>query len=155
MSDTIARLLKNQLIIFKCAEKYRSTNLTPVLVYDVMMDISAKLTLESVTGQKLLDSIKSHYEENESPQATDDMHFTRVVLMLQQYVLVEQDILGSECKGVLQRITPMFGEEEICGYQVEIISRDFVTRVSGTFPIGTISENLRQVDRGADMDLPI
>ncbi|KAF4770601.1 hypothetical protein HAV15_012829 [Penicillium sp. str.  len=155
MTDTITRLLKNQWIIFKCAEKYRSTNLTPVLVYDVMMDISAKLTLEGVTGQKLRDLIKSHYEKNESYQVTDEMHFTRVVLMLQQYVLVEQDILGSQCKGVLQRIMPMFDQEEICGYQVEIISSDFVTRVSETFPIDTISENLRQVDRGADMDLPI
>lgn len=155
MDNTIDRLLKNQWIIFKCAEKYRSANITPVLAYDIMMDISAKLTLEGETGQKLHARLKSSYQENQSYQITEEMHFTRVVLMLQEYVLVGQDLLGSPCKGVLKRIIPLFDREEIWGYQVEIIWRDFTTRVSGTFPISTISENLRQVDRGDDMDLPI
>ncbi|KAJ5593082.1 hypothetical protein N7537_009986 [Penicillium hordei] len=114
-----------------------------------MMGISAKITLEGLTGRDLRDRITTDYQKNESYQATEEGLFTRVTLMLQQYVCVELNLLGWKEIGVLQRIMSMFDQEEkICGYQVEIIFSDFMTRVSETLPIATISENLQQVNRG-------
>lgn len=131
-------------------------NPSPVLIYDTMMDISPKLTLEGITGRDLRDRISTDYQKNKSYQTTDEGLFTRVTLMLQQYVCVERNLLGWKDIGVLQRIIPMFDQEEkICGYQVEIMFSDFMTRVSETLPIATISENLRQVNRGGDMDISI
>lgn len=142
--------------MFKCTEKYRLMNPSPVMIYDTMMDISAKITLKGLTRRDLRDRIITDYQKNESYQATEEGLFTRVTLMLQQYICVERNLLGWKEIGVLQRIMPMFDQEEqICGYQVEIIFSDFMTRVSETLPIATISKNLEQVHRGGDIYVSI
>lgn len=126
-------------------------NPSPVMIYNTIMGISAKITLKGLTRRDLRDRITTDYRNNESYQATEEGLFTRVTLMLQQYVCVERNLLGWKEIGVLQRIMPMFDQEKkICGCQVEIMFSDFMTRVSETLPIATISENLQQVNRGGD-----
>lgn len=91
MSEIIDRLSKDQWIMFKCTEKYRLMNPSPVMIYNTIMGISAKITLKGLTRRDLRDT---DYQNNESYQATEEGLFTRVTLMLQQYVCVERNLLG-------------------------------------------------------------
>lgn len=66
-------------------------NPSPVMIYNTIMGISAKITLKGLTRRDLRDT---DYQNNESYQATEEGLFTRVTLMLQQYVCVERNLLG-------------------------------------------------------------